>query len=235
MKVYNNPQSVPYKRLTELLKSRVPSLAGADKKTMNKAIMDYWNSNLMGESPITMPKPGDEVANKYFGEINLTMLGTDAPDARTKGSSILTGKVTDWKSPLEYNSLYMVGENPDTHSTSHYLIEPNLNEKNDGGYFANKIYNSLTKTELVSKFSDGNGFNYEATPNPKYKPSKNDPDQSQRFIVYVQAPGSAKIDTKVPMLISENQLSQIATVNDPDQAGTILSNYYISEKNKKAK
>jgi hypothetical protein len=268
MKIYNNPESVPYKRLTELLKYYNPSLAKADKKTINKAIMDYWNQQALGEGAITMPKPGDKEANNYFGEINLTMLGTSTPDASTKGSSILTGqlananftdehgvvtpaknvaeankdnnvritgKVTDWRSPLEYNSLYMVGENPVDHSTKHYLIEPDLSEKNVGGYFANKIYNSLKRTELVSKFSDGNGFSYEATPNPKYKIAKNDTDQSQRFIVYVQPPGAAKLDTKVPMHISENQLNRIANVNDPNVASRILSNYYIIEKTKKTK
>ena len=142
----------------------------------------------------------------------------------TKDKNVrITGWVGQVKSPHEYGSPYMTAVDPKTGKQSAYFVEPDQNTKNSGAYFANRIYNSVKKTELVSKWKDGNGTNFEATP---VKGGKS-------YILYLNGDDSAPI---VLSAIRENANTpsdmEILETLQPGQANQYLYDIYNSKKNK---
>lgn len=242
-----NENSLEYKRVVSHLKQlgKIPN--GADRKTTNLAIANFWNNELAdAESSISMAIPGNKAANDYFEQVNRTYFGNVTPDVPAKGSSILngqlanstftnekgvklspkelatevkdrnvrvTGLVSQYQSPFEYGSHYMVAEDPNSGEQKHYLIEPDLNTKNKGAYFANRIINSTKQKDLVSKWSDGYGVKYEATPI----------NGGKEFIVYLNN------DSSTPIILNNEELQMLSQYPE-GQASKLLNDIYQSKK-----
>ena len=142
----------------------------------------------------------------------------------TKDKNVrITGWVGQVRSPYEYGSPYMTAVDPKNGKQSAYLVEPDQNTKNSGAYFANRIYNSIKKTELVSKWKDGNGTNFEATP---VKGGKS-------YILYLNGDDSAPIFLSATRE-DENTPSdmEILETLPSGQANQYIYDIYNSKKNK---
>lgn len=137
---------------------------------------------------------GQLAQSSFTNEKGQLMTAQQVFDA-TKGRNVrVNGWVNQIQSPFEYGSHYMVAANPENGEQQHYLIEPDLNTKNSGAYFANRILNSTRQSSLVTKWEDGNGISYEATP---LKGGKS-------FIVYVNG------DDSTPINLDQNDLQALA-------------------------
>jgi hypothetical protein len=130
----------------------------------------------------------------------------------TKNRNVrITGWVNQVEAPFEYGSHYMVAIDPESNEEKHYLVEPDINTKNSGAYFANRIFNSTREKNLVSKWKDGNGVNYEATP---VKGKGGD-----EYIIYVNN------DVKTPIILDSQDLQALSSL-PAGEANQVLENLY---------
>lgn len=121
----------------------------------------------------------------------------------------INGWVNQIESPFEYGSHYMVAVDPKSGEQKHYLVEPDIDTKNSGAYFANRIYNSTRRADLKSSWVDGNGINYQATPL----------DGGERFTLYLNN------DIKTPIILDKQDLQELSTLPS-GQANMALIAYY---------
>lgn len=197
-------------------------------KAGNKAANDYveeLNRSFMGTTQPNVPAKGSSIKNGQLAMANFTNEKGKLMSAQQVSEEVsdrdvrIDGWVSQPKSPFEYGSYYMVARAANGEQKS-YLIEPDNTTKNSGAYFANRIYNSINKADLVSKWKDGNGMSYEATPIKG----------GSQYIVYVNG------DDKTPLILSSESkdgkpsdldaLSKMAS----GEANQALYNLYNSKK-----
>ena len=195
----------------------------------NKAANDYiaqYNSTYFGTPTPDANTTGTSIlqgqlAQSAFTDEKGELKSPQQVFEATKDKNVrITGWVGQVRSPHEYGSAYMTAVDPKTGKQSAYLVEPDQNTKNSGAYFANRIYNSTKKTELVSKWKDGNGTDFEATP---IKGGKN-------YILYLNG------DHNTPIILSgarqnENTPSDMEILESlqPGQANQYLYEIYNSK------
>lgn len=187
----------------------------------NKAANDYFeqvNRTYFGNITPDVPAKGSSILNGQLANSTFTNekglplspkeLASEVKDRNVR----VTGLVTQYQSPFEYGSHYMVAEDPNSGEQKHYLIEPDLNTKNKGAYFANRIINSTKQKNLVSKWSDGYGVQYEATPI----------NGGKEFVVYLNN------DSKIPIVLNNQEL-QVLSQYPEGEASKILNGIYQSK------
>jgi hypothetical protein len=162
--------------------------------------IDEINKSYFGTATPDASKSNSSILNGQLAQSSFTnekgqlMTAQQVFDATKDRNVRVTGWVNQIVSPFEYGSHYMTAVNPDNGEQQHYLIEPDLNTKNSGAYFANRILNSTRQSSLVTKWEDGNGVSYEATP---LKGGKS-------FIVYVNG------DDSTPINLDQNDLQVLS-------------------------
>ena len=154
-----------------------------------------------------------QLAQTVFTDEKGKVMSAQEVFEETKNRNVrVNGWVNQIQSPFEYGSHYMVAVDPNSGEQKHYLIEPDLNTKNSGAYFANRILNSTIQTNLTSKWQDGNGVNYEATP---VKGGKS-------YLIYING------DDRYPIKLEENDLEVLAQL-PAGQANQLMQQLYLSK------
>jgi hypothetical protein len=198
----------------------------------NKAANDFlaqYNSTYFGTPTPDANTTGTSILQGQLAQATFTNERGELKSAQqvfdlTKDKNVrINGWVGQVRSPYEYGSPYMTAVDPKNGKQFAYLIEPDQNTKNSGAYFANRIYNSVKKTELVSKWKDGNGTNFEATP---VKGGKS-------YILYLNGDDSAPIFLSATRE-NENTPSdmEILETLPSGQANQYIYDIYNSKKNK---
>jgi hypothetical protein len=186
-----------------------------DKKA-NDYVAEINNSYFGTPTPDANTK-GSSILNGQLAQATFTNEKGEKKSAQevfgeTKDRNVrVNGWVNQVESPFEYGSHYMVAVDPSSGEQKHYLIEPDINTKNSGAYFANRIFNSTREKNLVSKWKDGNGVNYEATPIKG--------EGGEKFIVYVNN------DVKTPITLDSQDLQALSSL-PAGQANQVLANLY---------
>jgi hypothetical protein len=198
----------------------------------NKAANDFlaqYNTTYFGTPTPDANTTGSSILQGQLAQAAFTNERGELKSAQqvfdlTKDKNVrINGWVGQVRSPYEYGSPYMTAVDPKNGKQFAYLIEPDQNTKNSGAYFANRIYNSVKKTELVSKWKDGNGTNFEATP---VKGGKS-------YILYLNGDDSAPIFLSATRE-NENTPSdmEILETLPSGQANQYIYDIYNSKKNK---
>jgi hypothetical protein len=167
------------------------------------------NASAKGTSVLTGQLAQATFTDEKGEKINSKQLFNDVKDRNVR----VTGLVSQYQSPFEYGSHYMTATNPETGETKNYLIEPDLNTKNTGAYFANRIVNSTKQKDLVSKWNDGYGIQYEATPI----------NGGKEYIIYLNK------DVNTPVKLNNEEVQMLSQYPE-GQASKILNDIYLSKK-----
>jgi hypothetical protein len=187
----------------------------------NKAGNDFiaeMNQSFFGTPTPDADTKGTSILNGQLAQATFTNEKGTKMSAKnvfeeTKDRNVrVNGWVNQVESPFEYGSSYMVAVDPNSGEQKHYLIEPDINTKNSGAYFANRIFNSTREKELVSKWKDGNGVMYEATPI-----------EGNKFVIYVNN------DDKTPIILNTEDLQALSQL-PAGIANQTMINYYNSKK-----
>jgi len=139
-----------------------------DKASLD--VVEQMNRAYFGTTDPNVPAKGTSILAGQAAQASFTdekgqvltpaMVATKVKDKNVR----VNGFVKDYIAPFEYGSPYMVATDPKSQNTEHFLISPDDNTKNSGGYFANRIYNSTRQKDLVTQWNDGFGNSYESTP-----------------------------------------------------------------------
>ncbi len=181
--------------------------------------LDEVNKTYFGDRAPDNPATGTSVktgqlAQRTFTDENGKKLSSQELFGNVKNKNVrVNGWVNQIESPFEYGSHYMVATDPETNETKNYLIEPDINTKNSGAYFANRIFNSTRDKNLKTSWKDGNGVNYEATPL----------EGGEKFALYIDK------DVKTPLILDRNDIKVISQL-PAGQANQIIQGYYNSRK-----
>lgn len=167
------------------------------------------NASAKGTSVLTGQLAQATFTNEKGEKINSKQLFNDVKDRNVR----VTGLVSQYQSPFEYGSHYMTATDPETGETKNYLIEPDLNTKNTGAYFANRIVNSTKQKDLVSKWNDGYGIQYEATP----------VNGGKEYVIYLNK------DINTPVTLNNEEVQMLSRYPE-GQASKILNDIYLSKK-----
>jgi len=187
-----------------------------DKASLD--VVEQMNRAYFGTTDPNVPAKGTSILAGQAAQASFTdergqvltpaMVATKVKDKNVR----VNGFVKDYRAPFEYGSPYMVATDPKSQNTEHFLISPDDNTKNSGGYFANRIYNSTRQKDLVTQWNDGFGNSYESTPVKG----------GAGFLLYVNG------DKTTPIPVSQRDLQTLSSYGP--EVIELLANKYKSLK-----